>query len=161
MAALIECAHRGVDPPYHIDSADSVATRPLFSSTAREFVMTSVPEELSDVVNYVLERADESDLHTIAQAIDQRRRELQKNASVAVTVNATVIIGDVFPPYLTDLAGIVKAITPGGVQYLTLTLDPASTSRLAASSSTYAHLAGRESYDLPGVPLSSCRVTNT
>jgi hypothetical protein len=58
------------------------------------------------------------------------------------------------------LSGVVKAITPGGVQYVTITLDPASTSRLAASSPTDAHLAGRDFYDLPGVPLSSCRVTN-
>jgi hypothetical protein len=123
--------------------------------------MTSVPEELSDVVNYVLDRAGENDLDTIAEAIDQRRRELQENVSVAVTVGATVIIGDVFPPYLTGLSGVVKTVTPGGVGYVTITLDPASTSRLAASSPTYAHLAGRDSYDLPGVPLSSCRVTNT
>ncbi|MFL6124259.1 hypothetical protein [Actinophytocola sp.] len=70
--------------------------------------MTSVPEDLSDVVNYVLERADENDLDAIAQAIDQRRRQLQKNTSVVVAVNATVITGNVFPDYLAGLSGVVQ-----------------------------------------------------
>jgi hypothetical protein len=55
----------------------------------------------------------------------------------------------------------VKAITPGLVQYVTLALDRESMNKLAAASKLYAHLAGRASYDLPGVPSSSCRVINT
>jgi hypothetical protein len=123
--------------------------------------MTSVPEELSGVVSYVLERADDSDLDAIAQAIDQRRRQLQEKAPAAVTINATVTISTIFPPYLAGLSGVVKAITPGDVQYVTLTLDQASTNKLAAVSPTYAHLAGRDSYDLPGIPLTCCRPTST
>ena len=123
--------------------------------------MTSVPAELSDIVNYVLERADESDLDAVAQAIDQRRRELQDRPPAAVTVNATVTISNIFPAYLAGLSGVVKAITPGDVQYVTLTLDQASTNKLAAVSPTYAHLADRDSYDLPGIPLTCCRATST
>lgn len=161
VAAPSECARRGADLPYHVDSANSVAIHPLVPSAAREFVMTSVPEELPDVVNYVLERADKSDLDAIAQAIDQRRREWQEKAPAAVTVNATVTTSNVFPTYLAGLTGVVKAITPGDVQYVTLTLDQASTNKLAASSKAHAHLAGRSSFDLPGIPLSCCRVTST
>ncbi|MFL6124258.1 hypothetical protein [Actinophytocola sp.] len=54
----------------------------------------------------------------------------------------------------------MKAITPGDVQYVTIALDPASTNKLAASSKAHAHLAGRDSYDLPGIPLSCCRVSS-
>ena len=108
--------------------------------------MTTAPVELPDVVTFVLKRADENDLVTIAQAMTRRRQELQ------VIVDATVTIGEVTPRYLTGLSGVVKAITPGQVRYVTLTLDQASTSKLAASAKKYAHLAG--------VPLSCCTVTS-
>lgn len=60
--------------------------------------MPSVPVELSNVVSYVLERADENDLDVIAQAMDRRRLDLdlQEATATAVTVGATVTIGDVF-----------------------------------------------------------------
>jgi hypothetical protein len=110
--------------------------------------------ELPDVVTFVLERAAENDLDSIARAMNRRWQELQ------VIVDATVTIGDITPQYLTGLSGVVKAITPGHVRYVTLTLDQASKNKLAASSTKYAHLAGRDSYDLAGVPLSCCTVTS-
>lgn len=122
--------------------------------------MTTAPVELPDVVNYVRERADENDLGSIAQAMSQRRLELQEKLPAAVTINATVTIGDITPAYLTGLSGVVKAITPGHVQYVTLTLDQASTNKLAASARKYAHLADRDSYDLSGIPLGCCKVTS-
>jgi hypothetical protein len=115
--------------------------------------------ELSEVVRYVLERAGESDLDSIAQAVTRRRLALQEKDWAAVTVNATVIIGDVTPAYLRGLTGVVRAITPGRVQYVTITLDQVSTTKLAASARKYAHLVGADSYDLEGVPLGCCTVT--
>lgn len=120
--------------------------------------MTTAPVELPDVVNYVLERADENDLDSIVQAINQRRLELSEKVPAAVTIGATVTIGEITPAYWAGLSGVVKAITPGHVQYLTLTLDQASTNKLAASAKKYAHLVDRDSYDLAGIPLGCCMV---
>jgi hypothetical protein len=132
----------------------STATTHPFLPFPKEFVVATAPVELPDVVTFVLERADENDLDSIAQAMNRRRQELR------VIVDATVTIGDITPRYLAGLSGVVKAITPGRVRYVTLSLDQASTNKLAGSATTYAHLAGRDSYDLAGVPLSCCTVTS-
>jgi len=121
--------------------------------------MSTAPLELSDVVGYVLESADENDLDGIAQAMKSRRNILRVKAAAAVTEKATVTIDGISPKYLNGLSGVVKEIVNGRGQHATVTLDKASTHKLAFSSDKYGFLAGRDSYDLTGVPLSCCKVT--
>ncbi|MGW4528864.1 hypothetical protein [Amycolatopsis sp. NPDC004378] len=124
--------------------------------------MSTATLELPDVVGFVLERADENDLDGIAQAMKSRRGILREKAAAAVTEQATVTIADISPKYLNGLSGVVKEIVNGrGKRHATITLDKASTSTLAFSSGKYGFLAGRDTYDLSGVPLSCCKVTRS
>ncbi|WNV83092.1 hypothetical protein [Umezawaea sp. Da 62-37] len=127
----------------------------------QESSVPTAPMELSDVVGYVLEHADDNDLAAIAQAMKSRRTILRMKAAAAVTVQTRVTIDGLSPTYLNGLCGVVTEIVNGrGEQLATVTLDKASTARLAVSSTRYGHLAGRDSHDLRGVPLSCCKVTS-
>jgi hypothetical protein len=124
--------------------------------------MSTATPELPDVVGFVLERADENDLDSIAQAMKSRHGILREKAAAAVTEQATVTIRGIKPKYLTGLSGVVKEIVNGrGTRLATITLDKASIDTLAYSSTRYAFLAGCDSYDLSGVPLSCCKVVRS
>ncbi|WP_370973636.1 hypothetical protein [Amycolatopsis sp. cg9] len=125
--------------------------------------MSTATLELRAVVAFVLEHAEENDLDAITKATKSRRGVLREKVAAEVTEQAKVTLVDLSPQYLNGLTGVVTTITSGGrgQRRATVTLDKGSTNTLAFSSEKFGHLAGRDSYDLPGVPLSSCKVTHS
>lgn len=124
--------------------------------------MPTATLELADVVGFVLQSAGETDLDGIARAIKSRRSVLREIAAAKVGVTAEVTIADISPKYLNGLSGVVKEIVDGRRgRIATIALDKGSTSTLAYSSSKFRFLAGQESYDLSGVPVSCCRIAGS
>lgn len=115
---------------------------------------------LPDVIAYIIDKADESDLDTLTLSIRRRRDALRAVAAAAVTVGASVTIRDVSPKYLNGLTGTVTNIeTRARKQIASVELDRESTRRLALSSTKYAYLIDHRSYELSGVPLACCDVS--
>ena len=118
-----------------------------------EFALT-----MSDVVGFIQEKADATDLDTVIDAVKTRRKLLRDQAVAAVKEGMTVTVHDISPKYFAGLRGTVKSINrlsrkPNAV----ITLDRESTRTLAFSSTKYTSLADKDDFDLTGVPLSCCK----
>lgn len=115
---------------------------------------------LPDIVAYVLEQAEETDLDGVVNAVKNRREILRAKAAAAVTVGDPVTLADLSPAYLNGLPGTVKDITTRGTKRIaTVTLTAQTASQLSFTGTKFAHLAGTDKpYDLH-VPASCCRVT--
>ncbi|WP_447008697.1 hypothetical protein ACRAKJ_25770 [Saccharothrix sp. DSM 118769] len=113
---------------------------------------------MAEVIGFVLERADESDLDRIIDAVKKRRGLLRDKAAADVKEGKPVTLYGLKPAYLNGLTGIVKSIEPGRTTRAVVRLDRQSTMALAYSSDKYASLSGRDSYDLKGIPVTCCRV---
>ncbi|MDT7785583.1 MAG: hypothetical protein QOF58_4002 [Pseudonocardiales bacterium] len=124
--------------------------------------MTTATIELSDIVSFVLERATTDNLDNIAGAIKSRRGILAEIAAANLDEGTPVTLYNLRPKYLTGLTGTVKKIFRGrGEPHATVTLDKDSTAMLAYASTKYVSLAGRDSYDCQGIPLSCLKVAGS
>lgn len=116
----------------------------------------------TDLIAFVLNQADETDLDALVQAARERRKALRTIAAAAVKEGVTVTIRDLTPRYCNGLTGTVKAIeTVRRDRCAVITLDRDSTRRLALSSGKYGLTLDDDSYDLTGVPLTCCKVISS
>jgi hypothetical protein len=128
-------------------------------TSTRIGVNMSTPASLTDVLEYILTHAATTDLDTIAANVKSRRATLATIASADVRVGARVRFHGLRPKYWNDLTGTVKEIESyKGKREAVVTLDKPSIGLLSASSTKYGGLWGRESYDVPGVPV-TCLAT--
>lgn len=117
---------------------------------------------VSDILRFVLERADETDLDRLARAIRSRHRTLKEKAAAGVTEGVKVRLDGINPKYLAGLTGTVKSISPSGrTRRAVITLDKQSSSALALATEKYRFLIGKDSYDLTGIPVTCCQVTGS
>lgn len=115
-----------------------------------------------DLITFVLNQASEGDLDALFDAARRRRDALRAIAAAAVSEGDTVTIRDISPKYLNGLTGTVKTIeTIRNKRCAVVTLDKDSTQKLALSSTKYDWLFNHDSHDLPGIPLSCCKVTSS
>ncbi|MEU7480492.1 hypothetical protein AB0A63_31255 [Lentzea sp. NPDC042327] len=126
--------------------------------------MSNSTVNMAGVVSFVLEEADADNLDNLVEAIRSRRQILADIASASLTEGATVTTHNLRPKYLDGLTGAVTTIVRGrgrGRAHATVRLDKASTAELRVRSSKFHHLAGRDSYDLQGIPLSCLKTTTS
>lgn len=109
----------------------------------------------SDVIAFIVARADETDLTNIINAVKARRRTLGQISAAAVKVGATVTLEGLSPKYLNGLTGTVKNISGARC---TVTLDEASTNDLGFRSTRFYLLPGQKNYDLNGIPTQCAKV---
>lgn len=115
-----------------------------------------------DLITFVLNQAGEDDLDALADAARRRRDALRAIAAAAVSEGNRVTIRDISPKYLNGLTGTVKTIeTIRKKRCAVVTLDKDSTQKLALSSARYDWLFNQDSHDLPGIPLSCCKVISS
>lgn len=121
--------------------------------------MTDGAATMAEVIGFVLEQADESDLDRITDAVKKRRGVLRDKAAADVKEGKQVTLYGLRPAYLNGLTGTVKSIKPGRTRKVVVTLDRRSTSVLAYSSADYHSLHGQDSHDLTGIPITCCQVS--
>lgn len=115
----------------------------------------SQPITLTDAVAFIAQHATADDLDQVYAAAKQRTRTLRTIAAAAAAslpVGASVRLDGLSPKYLNGLTGVLKSTTGGRA---VVTLDKESTSLLGFSSRRFYAAAGKDSYDLGGLPLST------
>lgn len=113
--------------------------------------------EFSDVAAYIATQADAEDITRIYDLCKTRNRALRDARSAGVRVGSNVVLAEISPQYLIGLRGVVESISnKRGAKRATVTLDADSTHRLRYAGDRFFVPPDVETYDLTGVPLSSC-----
>jgi hypothetical protein len=119
---------------------------------------TNAPVGMPEVGDFILQRATADELDRLVPLMRQRHQTLREQASADVGMDSVVVLADLSRQYLNGLRGTVVAVTTHrGKTHVTVRLDANSVTRLATSSTKYAHAYGQDSYDLPGIPITCCR----
>ena len=112
--------------------------------------------EFSDVLDYIIDRADDEDIDRLYEAIKVRNKALRARAAAAVRIGADVTLTAVSPKYLVGMTGTVVGIKG---QRADVELDEASTSRLRIVGRRRFFIApDAKRYIVQGVPMSSCSI---
>lgn len=119
---------------------------------------TSAPVGMPEVTDFILQRATAAELDRLVPLMRQRHEALREQASADVGMDSMVELANLNRQYLNGLRGTVVAVTTTrGKTHVTVRLDANSVTRLATSSTKFAHAYGQDSYDLPGIPIICCR----
>lgn len=109
---------------------------------------------VNDATAFIIGHASQDDVDRLFDALNVRRKTLDRERAASVRVGMTVSIGAIRPKYLANLTGTVSSIDGRSA---TVTLDAASTQLLRTQrSSRFFIPTDTTEYALPGVPLSCC-----
>jgi hypothetical protein len=122
--------------------------------TLEEHVSAAVT--ITDLIAFVLNQADPSDLDALRGALSKRDRTLQEITAAAVKPGVEVTLQRISPKYLVGLTGTVKSISERSTRRAVVTLDKRSTQLLALASTRFRIPFDADSYDLSGVPVTAC-----
>ncbi|WP_067819901.1 hypothetical protein [Actinomadura kijaniata] len=109
---------------------------------------------LSDVIDFILSRAQERDLQAVLDAYKQRYKNLQDLRAAGLQVGDTIAIDNIKPAYLRGLTGTITQISG---RHCTLELDEESTDQLRHTPRAKIRIPDTiKRYPVTGMPLTSC-----
>lgn len=109
----------------------------------------------SDVIAFIVARADAVDLDNIINAVKARRKALGQINAAAVRPGVEVRLDGLSPKYLNGLTGTVKSVSGGRC---VVTLDRNSTTSLRYAGQRFRIPTEHMEYDLAGIPTQCAKV---
>ncbi|WP_031510882.1 hypothetical protein [Streptomyces megasporus] len=111
---------------------------------------------IDQVIDYIANRAGETDVSRIITTLKGRQETLQAIRAAAVTEGARVRITNIRPKYLENMQGEITRIVQKRTRYVTVLLNEASTEMLRQHRPGIGWDVKR--HELTGIPASCCQV---